>query len=156
MLIDMDLRNHISDVGWLQPMIIVTGSTYKVRCCDVSIRCGDEVVVAGNLSLRSSHDASGGTLDVFASEVPQAFRTAISAETEWLAGPLRFPEPVDIGGLVLPAGTMALSAQVVGRGAHFTAGPVSKDAVGAFIERQMAERAEARAARAATEWQASG
>ena len=29
-------------------------------------------------------------------------------------------------------------------------------AVGAFIERQMAERAEVRAARAATEWQASG
>lgn len=153
MLIDMDLRNHISDVGWLQPMIIVTGSTYKVRCCDVSIRCGDEVVVAGDLSLRSSHDASGGTLDVFASEVPQAFRAAISAEIEWLAGPLRFPGPVDIGGLVLPTATMA---QVVGRGAHFTAGPVSKDAVGAFIERQMAERVEMRAARAATEWQASG
>jgi hypothetical protein len=51
---------------------------------------------------------------------------------------------------------MALSAQVVGRGAHFTAGPVSKDAVGAFIERQMAERVEVRAARAATEWRASG
>lgn len=156
MLIEMDLRNHISDVGWLRPMIIVTGSTYKVRCCDVPIRCGDEVVVASDLSLRSSHDASGGTLDVFASEVPQAFRAAISAEAEWLAGPLRFPEPVDIGGLLLPTGTMALSAQVVGRGAHFTAGPVSKDAVGAFIERQMAEWVEARAARVATEWAASG
>lgn len=156
MLIEMDLRNHISDVGFLRPMIIVTGCTYKARCSDVPIRYGSETVNAGSLSLRLSDDAAGGALDVFASEAPEGLRAAISAETEWLAGPLRFPEPVDIGGIVLPAGTMALSAQVVGRGAQFTAGPVSRDAVGAFVERQMAERTEVRAARAATEWQASG
>ena len=156
MLIEMDLRNHIADVGFLRPMLVVTGCTYKVRCSDVLIRYGGETVNAGSLSLRFSHDASGGALDVFASEVPEGLRVAIATGTEWLAGPLRFPEPVDIGGIVLPAGTMALSVQVVGRGAQFTAGPVSRDAVGAFVERQMAERTEVRAARAATEWQASG
>jgi hypothetical protein len=156
MLIEMDLRNHIADVGFLRPMLVVTGCTYKVRCSDVLIRYGGETVNAGSLSLRFSHDASGGALDVFASEVPEGLRVAIATGTEWLAGPLRFPEPVDIGGIVLPAGTMALSAQVVGRGAQFTAGPVSKKAVGAFIERQIAEREAGRAEVAAADWTTSG
>ena len=156
MLIEMDLRNHIADVGFLRPRFIVTGCTYKVRCSDVPIRYGSETANAGSLSLRLSDDAAGGAVDVFASEVPEGLRATILAETEWLAGPLRFPEPVDIGGIVLPAGTMALSAQVVGRGAQFTAGPVYKKAVGAFIERQIAEREAGRAEVAAADWTTSG
>lgn len=156
MLIEYDLQTHVEEVGWLRPMLVITGYTYKVRCSDVPIRYGAETTIAGSLSLRFSCDAFGGTLDVFASEIPEGFRTAIATATEWRAGPLRFPEPVDIGGLVLPAGTLALSAEVVGRGAQFTAGPVSKADAGVFIERQMMERTEARAKQAAAEWAASG
>lgn len=158
MLIDMDLRNRIADVGALNPTMVVTGGDYEVRCAYVPIRCGGETV-STVVSLRFSYEAlsKAGALNVNASTVPAALRAMLADRIARLPEQPYLPEPVDIGGLVLPAGLMLSSAEVAGRGAAFTVGPVNRDDVAAFIERQLAEREASKAAiKAVDAWAASG
>lgn len=158
MLIEMDLRNHVQQVGWSDLRIVPTGGTYKIRCAYVPIRCGEETVTA-TASMRFSYTEphKAGSMEVFATAVPGTLRAMLSDERAWVDGAFTLRGPVDIAGLALPAGTLVLSADTRDGPVTFRVAPVKKADFAALIERQIAEREASREAiRAVNAWEASG
>lgn len=158
MLIEMDLRNRTVDFGWNDPRQALTGGDYKIRCAYVPIRCGEETVAA-TVSMHFSYDEPhrAGSMEVFATRVPDALRAMLSDKRTWIDGAFTLRAPVDVGGLVLPAGTLVLSSDTRDGPVTFRVAPVKKADFSALIERQIAEReASKEAIRAVDAWAASG